>query len=138
MDAVTEPVTRRLETCLVHNNKHGFRGVEWRRDRQKYRARIEPTPGTRGKFLGTFDTAIEAARAYDVAAREVYGVDARLNFPNPGETPTIASRRGDGLCRCGHDLTKYGRPRADGRGVECKLCNNAASLRSYYRRRGQT
>lgn len=32
-------------------------------------------------YIGTFDTEHEAARAYDVKARELYGETARLNFP---------------------------------------------------------
>ena len=54
----------------------GYKGV--RLFKNKWGARIQ-VKGER-KFLGLFNTAEEAAKAYDVAAMELHGEFANLNF----------------------------------------------------------
>jgi len=109
---------------------HGYRGVEWEQSRGKFKARIEPANGTRGRWLGRYDTAEEAALAYDTAAREVYGEEAYLNFPKAGERKVEASRLVDGICPMGHSLSEHGYNRPDGRGINCRRCNAEARKRS--------
>lgn len=62
---------------MSKNNKVGYKGVRWDSDRHKYRAVIRHD----GKYywLGSFRTAIEAARAYNDAALTMHGEYAHLN-----------------------------------------------------------
>jgi hypothetical protein len=55
-----------------------YRGVTWHKHKQRYIAQIQ-YQGTR-VYLGTYDTAEEAASVYDFHARELRGSDECLNF----------------------------------------------------------
>lgn len=55
-------------------NTSGFKGVFWRADKKLWLARVGNV------YAGKFKDKIEAARAYDKKAKELFGEFARLNF----------------------------------------------------------
>jgi hypothetical protein len=63
----------------VHRDKHG-----------KWKAAIRV--GGRQTFIGLFGDEVEAARAYDRMAREMFGEFAYLNFPASGRVVRLAGR----------------------------------------------
>lgn len=86
------PATRSqnmANTKMSIRNTSGYRGVTLRKHDHEHGyprpwyAKIKKNGTTRS--LGTFATAIEAAKAYDEAAKLVHGEFASLNFPNTGE-----------------------------------------------------
>lgn len=60
------------------DNRSKYFGVYWETARGRWRATIKNDRKT--KFLGYFDTAEAAAKAYDTAARELHGEYAKQNF----------------------------------------------------------
>jgi len=68
---------------LDHDNKTGFKGISFRKDKAQWQARI--VVERKIHFLGYFEAPRDAAKAYDVAARQYFGKFARLNFPRRSE-----------------------------------------------------
>ena len=75
-------VATSLQNCQNSNkkrsNKSGYKGVSWDEARGKWFSKI--TVNYKQIALGRYKTAIEAAKAYDEAARKYFGEFARTNF----------------------------------------------------------
>lgn len=87
-----EKTTRRCYKILHRSGRptsSRFKGVCWLEREGKWQAqiRVDDVP----RRLGLFDDEEDAANAYDEAAREVWGAEARVNFPEPGELPSAAA-----------------------------------------------
>ena len=65
-------------TRLRKDSVSGFKGVGWHKATNKWRTRINKDGVT--VFTAYFSTKIEAAKAYDTKAKELFGNYAKLNF----------------------------------------------------------
>lgn len=63
---------------LHSNNTSGFKGVWWNKQRRKWTSTLRS--GGKRYYLGYFTDPIEAAKAYDKVAKEIWGDYARPNI----------------------------------------------------------
>lgn len=68
----------RNRTARGENNKSGYKGVSWSNPNRKWRVYIKVN--NNNMYLGYFNDIIEAAKAYDIAAKKYHGDYANMNF----------------------------------------------------------
>jgi hypothetical protein len=62
---------------IASNNTSGYKGVSFMKSKGKWWSKI--TVNKQRKFLGYFETALEAGVAYNNAAKKYFGHNAKLN-----------------------------------------------------------
>lgn len=69
--------SQNMANARPHRDGTGYKGVTYDKRRKRYFARI--CQNYKQRFLGYYDTAEDAAKAYDAAAADAFGTYSRLN-----------------------------------------------------------
>ena len=97
-------------SCNARKSKSNFtsqyKGVQFRKKKNRWISVIYYHQ--KAIWLGTFKSEIDAAKAYDEAAKKYHGEFARLNFPEPPRTCLRQVAAGAGRLRRFHGLLNRG------------------------------
>jgi len=77
---VSQNLCNRPKTKAKTRSK--YKGLEWDKIQRKWKAKIQCNG--RKIYLGSFSKEIDAAMAYDIKAKALFGQFARLNFTDTG------------------------------------------------------
>eukprot|EP00475_Leptophrys_vorax_P024193 TRINITY_DN33346_c0_g1_i1.p1 TRINITY_DN33346_c0_g1~~TRINITY_DN33346_c0_g1_i1.p1 ORF type:complete len:480 (-),score=-25.97 TRINITY_DN33346_c0_g1_i1:418-1857(-) len=99
------PASASLHSAVAAAPAPSFKGVRQRKWGKFVSEIREPNKRTR-IWLGSFDSAEDAARAYDMAARLLRGSKASLNFPGSFQAVPLPPATAEALLRASRDASK--------------------------------